>query len=768
MNKTIALVADRLGPSDGTGVLVWPFLAAGVGIAALGLLFSQAFLSIAAVMAGAILVAVAVLLWAIGWLGARSQRAEVMFLADWLAHDTVPSFTTDAVGMIGFQNPAAKARFGSRDGLALKSALTDHFASPAAVLFRLQCRAEIHGAAQENVRTRRGHMRLSVHQGAPDRYLWRMEEFAEVFGDGPAGAVLPMFTLDPRGQVLFANDALRKLVGGGPRAMAEFVVSPTVPRAGEPVVVRQGAGTVTVLWAETQAAPEIRAVYLFPLAPTQANPSTSEDFEHIPIALIRFSELGRVMQCNLAARELTGMAQMDCVGIADLFEGLGRSVKEWLWDVAQERMPQGSEVLRLRNAALDTYFQVTLRRTLDQGRVSVLAVLQDATAIKTLEAQFAQSQKMQVIGQLAGGIAHDFNNLLTAISGHCDLLLLQHEPDDAEFADLVQIHQNANRAAALVGQLLGFSRKQVLMPEPIDLQEVLADLTHLLNRLVGERVSLRLIHAVGLGAIRADKRQLEQVIMNLVVNARDAMPQGGTIGIETEEVVLTQALHRDRAIVPPGRFAVVRVIDTGCGIAPDKLDRIFEPFFTTKKPGEGTGLGLSMAYGIVKQSGGFIFCDSTPGQGTTFQLFFPIQAPTHRDASVGEPTRQAVEPDRRLAGVVLLVEDEAPVRAFAARALRLRGLTVLEAENAEQALGILDDPSVVVDLFLTDVVMPGLDGPGWVRKALEIRPGARVIFVSGYAEDSLSEDCARIPNAVFLPKPFSLKELSATVATQLA
>ena len=203
-------------------------------------------------------------------------------------------------------------------------------------------------------------------------------------------------------------------------------------------------------------------------------------------------------------------------------------------DVLSERLPGGAEVLRLRTSESETFFQVTLRRIVEGGRPGVVAILQDATALKTLEAQFVQSQKMQAIGQLAGGIAHDFNNLLTAISGHCDLLLLRHDPADPDYADLVQIHQNANRAAGLVGQLLAFSRKQTLKPERIDLQDVLSDLTHLLNRLVGERVNLTLAHALDLGPIRADKRQLEQVVMNLVVNARDAMPGGGRIRVETE------------------------------------------------------------------------------------------------------------------------------------------------------------------------------------------------------------------------------------------
>jgi two-component system cell cycle sensor histidine kinase/response regulator CckA len=257
---------------------------------------------------------------------------------------------------------------------------------------------------------------------------------------------------------------------------------------------------------------------------------------------------------------------------------------------------------------------------------------------------------------------------------------------------------------------------------------------------------------------------LEQVLMNLVVNARDAMPGGGTIRIESEALTLPEPLTRDRATVPAGDYALVRVVDTGAGMTEDRLQKIFEPFFTTKKVGEGTGLGLSTAYGIMKQSGGFIFVDSTEGVGSTFQLYFPIHD-GKGEAEPAPPARKIVV--KQGEGVVLLVEDEAPVRAFASRALRLRGYTVLEAENAEEALKALEDPNLSVDVFVTDVVMPGMDGPSWVRQALVARPNVKVIFVSGYAEDALSENQSRIPNSVFLPKPFSLNDLAATVQGQM-
>lgn len=487
------------------------------------------------------------------------------------------------------------------------------------------------------------------------------------------------------------------------------------------------------------------------------------DLEDVPVAIMTFGPDGVMRVANHAARELMWQGEIRAAMFHDLFEGLGRPVSEWLADVVAGRHPGGSEVLRVRGNE-ERFLQITLRRYVEGGRPGALAILNDATRLKTMEAQFAQSQKMQAIGQLAGGIAHDFNNLLTAISGHCDLLLLRHGREDSDFADLEQIRQNANRAASLVGQLLAFSRKQTLNPEVLDLEDVVADLTHLLNRLMVDKVDLTLGHlgrvaGRGLGKIRADKRQIEQVLINLVVNARDAMPEGGDIRIETEPVTLAEDLKRDRATVPAGDYTVIRVVDHGIGIPEHHLRQIFEPFFTTKRIGEGTGLGLSMAYGIVKQSGGYIFVDSAVGRGTTFSLYFPVF----------EGEEQAPAPEvRRVAmkqgeGVVLLVEDEASVRAFASRALSLRGYTVLEAANAEEALTRLEDATLHVDLFVTDVVMPGMDGPAWVRRAHLTRPGVKVIFMSGYAEDGLAEDQARVPNSVFLPKPFSLNDLTNTV-----
>jgi two-component system cell cycle sensor histidine kinase/response regulator CckA len=697
---------------------------------------------------------------------ADQRRAQLTTL---MGQDATPCFMTDLHGQILFQNASAATRFQAQTGSTLVAAMGQHFASPSAVLYRLQNRAGHAGAGREDVVTRRGHIRLSVHRIAAQHLLWRLEEFQDK-GSQARGAdtlSLPMLTANKAGVILYTNEAMRRLLGGRPKRLDRVFANPAL-HSGEEVEVSGVDGPVRAILAEVEGPGERREIYLLPVPASTVVPQAMADFEHVPVPLAKFRPNGKLVVANAAARSLLHLGA-DPAGTEtgpmfhDLFEGLGRPVSDWLDDIVSERSPSRSEMLRVRLVEGEVFLQITLRRIVEQGRPGVLAVLQDATALRTLEAQFVQSQKMQAIGQLAGGVAHDFNNLLTAISGHCDLLLTRHDREDPEYADLVQIHQNANRAASLVSQLLAFSRKQTLKPERLDLQDVLSDLAHLLNRLVGEKVHLHLTHGRDLGAIHADKRQLEQVMMNVVVNARDAMPGGGTIRITTESLTLPEPMTRDRATVPAGDYAVIRVADAGIGIPHDRLQKIFEPFYTTKKVGEGTGLGLSTAYGIVKQSGGFIFVDSTPGEGTVFQLYFPVHAgPPDVPA---EAARKIVL--RQGEGVVLLVEDEAPVRAFASRALRMRGYTVLEAENAEEALKTLEDPSLSVDIFVTDVVMPGMDGPSWVKLALEERPDVKVIFVSGYAEEALSETQARIPNSVFLPKPFSLGDLTAMVQVQL-
>ncbi len=697
----------------------------------------------------------------------QSQRDSTMStISAFIEKDASPSFVCTADGEVLRANAAARQAYATRRGETLAGTLRNTFANPGGILFRLKNQAEIDGAAREDIVTRKGHMRLAVHEMEDDTLLWRLESAPDTGqGRGADGPGLPMLMVGRTGAILYMNESARKLVGSRAKTL-ESVFDQVPLKIGAVTPLTTSQGPVEVLVTKVDAGAGRRAFYLLPPPEEMEKGGAWASLEDLPVPLVRFSPDGEVRSFNRSASDLIGAALKKGENISDLMAGLGRPIADWLEETVSGRAVQQSEFLRLSRSDKEMFVQVVLNRMHDDGEVSIVGVLADATELKTLEAQFVQSQKMQAIGQLAGGVAHDFNNLLTAISGHCDLLLLRHDQGDPDYSDLVQINQNANRAAALVGQLLAFSRKQTLRPEELDLRDTMSDLTHLLNRLVGEKVTLTLSHDPVLKPIRADKRQLEQVLMNLVVNARDAMPDGGEIQIETECMTLAEPLERDRVSVPAGDYVCLRVVDRGVGISPDKLQKVFEPFYTTKKTGEGTGLGLSTAYGIVKQTGGFIFVDSTLGQGTCFSIMFPVLEVTTPKAVAPKVAKPMAEP-KHGDGVILLVEDEAPVRAFASRALRLRGYTVLEADSAEAALKTLEDATLNVDLFVTDVVMPGKDGPSWVREALQERPDVRVVFVSGYAEDRLSDQQREIPNSVFLPKPFSLNDLAETVHQQL-
>lgn len=393
---------------------------------------------------------------------------------------------------------------------------------------------------------------------------------------------------------------------------------------------------------------------------------------------------------------------------------------------------------------------------------AIILYFVDATDQKQLEVQFAQSQKMQAVGQLAGGVAHDFNNVLTAIIGHCDLLFSQHKVGDPSFADINQIKQNANRAADLVRQLLAFSRKQTLMPKVLELPNAIAETKTLLDRLLGETIELKIHHERDLGFVKVDQGQLEQVIVNLAVNARDAMKNDGSLSIRTYNISEDECRRLGHTLMPTAEYVCIEIADTGTGIAKEDFGQIFEPFFTTKKTGEGTGLGLSTVYGIVKQTGGFIFPTSEVGVGTTFRIYLPRHEA--EEAVVEAAEKDKSEPaDLSGAGTILLVEDEDAVRAFASRALSTRGYNVLEAENGEIALDIVDDCGDEIDLVISDVVMPNLDGPSMAKKLRLKYPDIKVIFISGYTEDAFEDELERPEDFIFLPKPFSLKQLASKV-----
>jgi len=491
--------------------------------------------------------------------------------------------------------------------------------------------------------------------------------------------------------------------------------------------------------------------------------TVQELFDDLPIALLRVSKDGKIRQTNQFSRNILGLKQGERPNLSEVVSGLSRPVPEWLDELGKHAARGEPKLMQVMGPKSEVFLHVSLISMDPSGGSDMIAVISDATQLKTLEAQFVQSQKMQAIGQLAGGIAHDFNNLLTAISGYCDLLLLRHDKGDPDYGDLLQINQNANRAAALVGQLLAFSRKQTLQPKVLNVDEALADMTHLLNRLLGAKIDLSLVHAENLPNVYVDKRQLEQVVMNLVVNARDAMPKGGRVEISTCKIQFREDMIIERVPIPNGVYVELKVEDSGSGIEKKHLSHIFDPFFTTKEVGEGTGLGLSTVYGIVKQTGGFIFADSTLAAGTAFRVLLPATEHHEIPDEVHLTPTTHLAPNALKGITVLLVEDEAPVRSFAARALKMQDIEVLEACSAEAALELLQDPVLKVDIFISDVVMPGQDGPTWVRQALKQRPDVKVVFISGYAEEIFSHEFGEISGAVFLPKPFTLSKLVQTL-----
>lgn len=402
----------------------------------------------------------------------------------------------------------------------------------------------------------------------------------------------------------------------------------------------------------------------------------------------------------------------------------------------------------------------------------------EMTEQKALERQMAQGQKMQAVGQLAGGIAHDFNNVLTAIIGFSDLLLSNHRPSDPSFPDIMNIKQNANRAASLVRQLLAFSRRQTLRPQILSVSDVLADLRMLLARLVGDKIKLEIQHGRDLWPLRADIGQFEQVIVNLCVNARDAINdtkiETGTITIHTSNVESGRMnLEFARKEMPDGDYVMIEVRDTGTGMSPELMQKIFDPFFSTKDVGKGTGLGLSTVYGIVKQSGGFIYPESEIGEGTTFRIFLPRHEPTAAEVSAAAEDAAGKKEDkaRDLAGTatILFVEDEDAVRAVGSRTLQARGYEVHEAENGVEALELLEDLADAVDLVVSDVVMPEMDGPTLLREVRKTGSRVPFIFASGYAEDAFEKNLPEEERGKFgfIPKPYSLKQLATAVKESL-
>ncbi|MDA8708653.1 ATP-binding protein [Hellea sp.] len=406
---------------------------------------------------------------------------------------------------------------------------------------------------------------------------------------------------------------------------------------------------------------------------------------------------------------------------------------------------------------------------------SAWAYLVDTSARKSLEDQLVQSQKMQAIGQLAAGVAHDFNNLLTAIRLNTDELLQRHPVGDPSYPELQNINTTGIRAAALVKKLLAFSRKQTRRMELLNVTDTLSEMIVTLKQTLGERAKLNVVHGRGLPPVRADKSQIDTVLMNLCVNARDAMEDqgGGTITISSREKARHEIDDASLALalktIPGDNFVVIEVADTGTGMTDDVKSKIFEPFFTTKEIGKGTGLGLATVYGIVQQSGGHLTVDSELGVGTTFRIYLPAVDPNDvTEEDLPKAVAVAKKPaDLTGQGNILFVEDEASVRLIAAKSLRKKGYNVVEAEDGEEAFEMLEEADEPFDLMISDVVMPGMDGPTLLKKGRSMLGEARIVFISGYAEEEFSDLLSEEPDVTFLPKPFTLAQLAEKVKAEI-
>jgi two-component system cell cycle sensor histidine kinase/response regulator CckA len=597
----------------------------------------------------------------------------------------------------------------------------------------------------------------------------------------------------PEGAVLDCNEVYRKMSGAGE---GEAAPPPELALAGEPssavlyrltrgaaegvpreesfavgpgielvAAVRPLSNGQTAWWFTPRLAAGAQVREAAPAKTVAAAPAAIGDiFRDAPVGVAFADGEGKLIDANPAFGKFFGVSgALMGRSIGELADSADRSrVLELVAQAAQGAHNVASA--ELRAAGIDERTAELFASPISGGRAILYLV--DVSEQKALETKFAQSQKMQAVGQLAGGVAHDFNNLLTVIIGNSEFLLMRHQAGDPSFKEINEIHQNALRAATLVGQLLAFSRKQTMQPRVLVVRDVVGELALMLRRLLREGVELKLEHGSEVWPIHADEAQLSNAIINLVVNARDAMPKGGVVTIRTANETVAAPVAFGTGVMPAGDYVRIEVADTGTGIPKEVMGKIFDPFFTTKPVGQGTGLGLATVYGIVKQTGGFIMVDSEVGKGTTFRIYLP----RHRaDASVAaaEPERAALR-DVTGQDTILLVEDEEAVRSFAARALKMRGYSVLEAGGGEEALEIVKNAKSPIHLLITDVVMPNMDGPTLVRNVKRLKPEMAVIFMSGYAEEAFRRNDEKAEDLHFLPKPFGLKQLAAKVKEVLS
>jgi two-component system cell cycle sensor histidine kinase/response regulator CckA len=694
-----------------------------------------------------------------------------------------PAALTDSQGRLLGTNAAYRSRYGDTLPTALPGS-----AKSKELLERLGTQAWRDGKATGEAGLKGGKLPVGVERvgSGSDLLMWRIarkqpdmlatlvKRVSGLEGELFAHSGVLVSAVDDEGRILAANTAFVERIGGN---RAEVVGR----HFGEVAELRDNA---IRLLAEGENAPPMRLVHVpvevdkadgagLMLLIDMAEPSQPDSsnmlalLDLLPLGLALVDRDGRFLTMNKAFKVAGGIGD----GHPPVYPGdlVIKEDKAAVADAVRRnaRGPAMSGDLPIRlNAQPAEPVALTVAGLRGLGEAAVLLLLKDNSEEAKLKRQVAQATKMQAVGQLAGGVAHDFNNILTAIIGHCDLMLMRHSPGDSDYDDIQQIKSNSNRAAGLTRQLLAFSRQQTLRPQTLQLPDVVSEVSHLLKRLLGETVQLVVKHGRDLFPVRADPGQLEQVIVNLSVNARDAMAGkgGGTLTIQTYSVKSSQVAELGSDILPTADYAALSIADTGSGIPANVLGKVFEPFFTTKEVGKGTGLGLSTVYGIVKQSGGYIFADSKVGEGTRFTIYLPA----HQVEPKASRSRTAKPQENELwgTGTVLLVEDEPMVRTVAERALTRHGYKVLTATNGEDALECLGRGETV-DLLISDVVMPLMDGPTMVREARKDYPQLPILFMSGYAEEQLRKSID-IDNVAFLPKPFSVQELAEAVRAVLA
>ncbi len=684
----------------------------------------------------------------------------------------------------------------------------------AAAIFRLHHLAAGAQAAEETIDlvTPQGDlMRYNLKVSALDNQstLWQVIEAPldrsvgqDVLAEAPVG----LFTVTKDGDVLATNDVLLRWLGGQdnslPGTMSEFIEDPSAlldspaesgrtVRADTRLITRKGVVSPTVMvanWHTLSSGDIVASVALYGHSTLARNDvaqaiATASDFEFqsysaAPVAVLKLegSHVGQsvISSANPAFAKMSGRGDAPGKTFASVFKDNPGEHRFLERDTAQTT-PDVPFDATLKNDSGGLPVSVYIVHDA-QNPTESYAYLVNVSARKMLEDQLVQSQKMHAIGQLAAGVAHDFNNLLTAVRLNTDELLQRHPVGDPSYPELQNINTTGARAAALVKKLLTFSRKATRRMERLDVTDTLSDMVVTLRQTLGERAQLKMIHARGLPHVMADKSQIDTVLMNLCVNARDAMESqgGGTITIrsmllprrDVEDSQLAEALNG----IPGDDFVVISVEDTGTGMPADVKAKIFEPFFTTKEQGKGTGLGLATVYGIVQQTGGHLTVDSTLGKGTAFKIFLPAAGPaTEAELAVVEKPKAAGRKPADLAGQgsILFVEDEVSVRGIAAKALRKKGYQVTEAEDGEEALEILEEAETPFDLMISDVVMPGMDGPSLLKAGRQLLGEARIVFISGYAEEEFSDLLSEEPDVTFLPKPFTFAELAEKVKSEI-